>query len=464
MPIKKNENSIFFSVLSIWFLFVFANLLSPFESIHGTYYSIIFFLVFICLFAAGYSLLRKKTKRAEWKTVDLLNYQLIVIILACWLGGFLFFYDKFYIRNYDYAYECLARIRMIWLSDGAQRYGVSSWQNALGYILSFLSFPSYAAMSCKLRKCSFIKKMLFIMASIVPIFVVALLIDSRSIMIFFLVHAVAIFLINIQRWGFKKEFAFEPCFVALFVVSYVLISFQSRANCNFNSGISNSTQSNSAENNKMTKEEFDTDYIDGFQDEIFFKRKNDRAQQVESLAVSMEGVEYTNRFFQKISHSIYLSSVPKSLEMAFMYLQTGFFNFEKTIHSVDNKSKAVFEPLLFSILERMGVEHGKEFGIRRYGKGGIALPGAFYHDYGLWVMLFAGFILGVALALLINIIERLKSSFLSYSMQTLLVVLLVVLFFAPLNFALSLIAAPFVLFAYFLFILLVGINSFFLRE
>ncbi len=114
------------------------------------------------------------------------------------------------------------------------------------------------------------------------------------------------------------------------------------------------------------------------------------AQMQDASGVRSSAIKYENGFLdelpvQRLAPSEAqegVQSICPRCNMVFLYLNHGIFNFESVLNNGQHGTSVMLAPVR-NWLKRVGIDLTEEPPIRVYGRGGLTLPGAAWHDGGL---------------------------------------------------------------------------------
>src|SRR2546426_5999360 len=171
-----------------WAVHVVVYFAVPVRSIAGTHYSLIYSAAYLmaCIGAAWISSLLASRLFSTGPQSSLSGLQamldsprlLVFLSIASVIGVGLHYYDKLIINHFTGS--CLALIREAWTKAAVARHGsISSWQSALGHLLSHFSFPLMFVLIFK-RQMDRKSFSVFLIISVLSVIAYSALISTRS--------------------------------------------------------------------------------------------------------------------------------------------------------------------------------------------------------------------------------------------------------------------------------------------
>jgi hypothetical protein len=224
-----------------------------------------------------------------------------VLFLLVLIGVGLHLYDKIIIRGYEYFSDevSIRMIRQEWIEAGKLREGstYSSWQSALGYLLSFLYFPlSYLIIVGKYGL-SIKEKYFILFFSTLGVSLVAYTIASRSTLLFLIIFISSLYVLLFIKKDYKNKLnLIFPVLLSFTVIITIICYDQIKSVKNFNQ------------------------YASGYEDELYIK--------TEIKSINIETSKFKN-----------------ILNLALIYANHGQNNFEYTIHQELHPGSILFKSL-----------------------------------------------------------------------------------------------------------------------
>ncbi len=370
-----------------------------------------------------------------------LNIQKIIIyilFILVYIGLFLHLYDKIVLRGYNYVDSCVYQIRGQWLADGAKRTTIaSSWQSALGYILTFLHFPlAWILIGSDKFKTYFYKLVLCIL-SLLPVTILAYTINSRSIILFVTVHFIACIIYWIAKKPERRTFIYSmPLSIIAFSIflSFAYFTMKNQIYCGYEKNIANANANANANASAPhnDRENFTKMYFNGYLDELKIVPKN------------------------KLSTND-IGDITNTLNLILLYANNGAWNFEYILHQNSQPGTVLFSQVL-AILQKFKLISKRNTLYRNYGKGMLSLVGTIWYDFSLVGLIIFGVIHGLIFVLISQGMCS-KKMYINIISGFGFVSVIIVGFFSPLVFAVNLMAFPFFILSYLVFAIVLYLSN-----
>lgn len=444
-------------LVGIWVIHISIYLAVPFTSHEGTHYALLYsgYYVTLCILSmltTAYVLTRLNRK---WRSSDCtraLNFLSVPYLLPTLttlsvIGVGLHLYDKVVINHFDYT-SCFSVAREAWLQSGAQRgYSISSWQSALGHILSHFSFVTIAILMLRGDRVKLIPRIAYTAMAIIVVVIYAGAIGSRSTVLFFFYTC---FLAGVLRgmllpgecWKSLRESV--GIFVLVGTTSLIFAGsiFVGRINCGSGDKIAQGL---------LSKEAATWLYTEEYLDDLEIKRR--MGEHPEESEESEES--YVDRAFSGIRWWMLTRCGVCSL--IGMYLTHGLWNFEHALRAASHPGTSFWGFWIY-VRGKLGWgDRAKDKSPRAYPRGMIALPGATWYDFGTSGMLGIALLHGAIIAL-VGILIQFGGLFTAMGVVGFFSIGLITLW-SPLAFAANVMSFPFIGFAFFVTFLFLGVGN-----
>jgi len=439
----------------IWFLHILVYLVIPFTSQVETRYALLYSLCYValCISAAFItrglvmSSYRKGDLNAETTLIDLISspHLLPTLTILSLIGVGLHLYDKIVINQFDYS-GCLAAVRDTWIQRGIGRgYSISSWQSALGHILSHFSFMTIAVLILVQDRVNAMARRFYSSAAIVGVLIYASVISSRSTLLFLLYTCILAGVLRNALFPGRLKMVLRGSVgvflgVTAALVFFAVYVFWDGVNCEYGEPIRRGLMSRTA----ATQE-----YSEGYLDDLAIKVK-----------LSDIGIGYGGGVISEIQQWT-LSSCPMC-NLVGIYLSHGLWNFDSAL-AAEEHSGTAFWGFAGYWGRRIGVgKWDTTSGSRAYPRGAISLPGAAWYDFGMLGMLLIAVLHGTSIALVGAGIQQ-RGLLGAISIPAYFCLGLVSLW-SPLAFAANVMSFPFVGWGFLITFLVLGLRRRHVRE
>ncbi len=356
--VRKIVSFLLLSLILVWVIHVGFYFGVPARSSQGTHYALVYSAIYLLgVSTMGYFVYHLWLKfglfdrESTRETIDLVWARpgfLMVLSIFALMGVGLHWYDKLILNEFHGL--CLAEIRDAWIAAAVARGGaISSWQSALGHILSHLSFPITFALIVAGDKLTRGHRAIFWSVAIFTALSYSVIISTRSAVLSFVFCAVlaAGAKVCLKRGEVcdKAKRLLVPLMAILFTAGvYASAIFVDRMYCD-----SNPEQ-----------------YV-----QPFFSELN---------AVSTGKLPTTD--------------VGRVLTMFGIYISHSSWTFETSLASPE-RSGYVFSTFVWHWLYRLGVIPALPPGDRPYAHGMMSLPGSAWYDFQTQGMIAVSLIHGV---------------------------------------------------------------------
>lgn len=341
-------------------------------------------LIFCALFMLPLALLPGKIEINQIAyTVDEKKLQKIcrVSFYIAMTGLFFHLWDKIGLRHYNYI-SC-DDIREQWLNDGVGRKNsISSWQSALGHLLTYFSIVPVIFSDLKNRSSKFIFAL-----SCLFFIVYCWTIVSRSSLLAFSVLSVASyhhFYVNNQISG--KEFIKRTATLFSILFLFIFLSFFKKIACTDQNNIAKFT-AGSMKEHKLSFEASDVASTSASQFDFENKTLDPFFKKIKT------SIELSPKLFKGDQRSSYvINAIP-------LYMGNGINNFSHVTNAtIENDKKFIFNPIINSFNRIAGRTLIELSTLRNtFDQGFINLPGAVFLTFGKASLYLFPLFLGFAL-------------------------------------------------------------------
>lgn len=339
-----------FAFAAAWAVQLLAYVTVPARSIYGTHNALFYSAAYMALCAlSAWACARIVVRlspdaKDDWPVEGpegaMLYGAVIVLGAACVAGVGLHYYDK--LRVNQFAGGCLAAIRGAWTTASALREGaVSSWQSAVGHVLSHTAFPLVSILILQRERLNNRVRYGLWGVAVTSVVLYAGLISTRT-------PVLSLVMCVVLTYGLRWSFSDEPAgsylrknwwgglVIAAIAVLYASVIFRDRMHCNEGYAVAPT-------------------YEQSFCKEL-----------------SAEGYVVENR-----------SDAVRNPLMFGIYLSNSSWNFERILHTKPTSFPSLTSPLS-GLLERAHFMGRSSSGMiqRACWHGLLSMPGAAWYEFG----------------------------------------------------------------------------------
>lgn len=435
----------------IWSIHILIYLMVPFRSTLETNYAVLYsgFYVTLCVLGAVITVqlarhLANGRESNAGQTVQKLTSLpglLPSLAVLSLVGVGLHLYDKIAINHLPYS-TCLNEVREAWIRAGVQRgYAISSWQSALGHILSHFSFVLISIVILRQDSIAFMQRVAYASVAIVSIFTYAIAISSRSTLLFFFYTCVLAYVLRRALFPMGVSTLIRRALPIVSVVGIASLGFGAyafwgRMECGYAAVIGQGV---------TTVEALRREYIEEYFDDLGIERKANAVTRV------LDGDEVAKNSGRPVAVGC------ATCDLIGMYLTHGLWNFEHALRAARHPGTS-FWSFWENIKERLGQgNRASEKESRSYPRGMIALPGAAWYDLGTRGMLGIAVLHGMVITL-VGVLIQLGGFFTAIGIVAFFSIGLITLW-SPLAFAANVMSFPFIGFAFLVTFLFLAVRN-----